>query len=662
MLNFSRFFKTFLLLITIQISVSAFASNQTADDDLEDGIKVPLDKLEDNIGVFKWISPSIGYGYQFMNYPGDPSRYLRREAFKVRLYVESDSGSGNIIAGPKVQSQFIRPFEKTDLIQMGKDFISDAKPYHVDQIPHSALKAKALKTGDYYSFLAQLALQLKATTAAAQGIDFMGLQYKYFVSGDFKIELYRLKDAKVKVILSSLRQRSHSIHGKMKIIPDVDVFGVDEADDALEDLLEVELMDWTFYKHTKGNMFSISYTYDLDTKEGAEAFEALFDSVKWKKKKFSFKASQGSDSIKKDWVANTKPSEEAAIAGTGVVLNSESLLDYIQTGTGLKFDLKVFKINEQRHFMELDYRLRKTPKAPFERFRIGSLAIAKSSQFLFKFLQEFEMSRNAMTIFSLNKNSNIDSFEDFSYRYERTDKKLTTGKGFLGYDERPSIVGQMRRMLPEALHSKVQDFVNIYKPKNKESAYVSMTMSLNPHSLFLMQELTGREIDFVIDDFINNLSAKLDSKKKIDHRYYGLLEIKASLKSHGGSAKSFFSKAKMKRIKQGLKYILTKPKNAQLFEKQWQVYKDLRKNMIFRDIGSALIVRLLQFAASKDDDGMSGLYHFRLRYKSKSSNEHIIEFGDYRRPAYTKALIQDRDRVLNREYNPLHFEEKIFAL
>lgn len=629
-------------------------------------IKVPVDDLAKEANADKWLKPSLGYEFQFMNYPGDPSKYLRKETLNLRLRIPlALQDSLPMSMGPSLKSQFIRPFEKGDLKKIGEDFISDARPYLPTQAPHTPKKALALTEGDYYSFVTNMSFRLSPGTAMLQGIAFAGAHASYIVSGDFKIDVYRLAGTKVKVVASSLRQKSVGFHAQAKLVPDIEVFAIDKIDKIINKQLEVRLMDWNFYQKTIGNLFSVSYTYDLSEEhpEARRAYNHLCNSLTWKRPKLVItnpKVHDPEANERQFWLANIESSRDATLLeNTGVHFNDESEMDYIQTSQGVKFDLVLAGLNHQKHFMEIDYNLRKTPMSPIDRYRIASLTLKRDGNFAFK-LREYKTTRTATVIFGLDEETKIKSFDEITLSYERSDSKLTLGKGgIFAIDERPAIRGQLRKMLPESLHYWEDEMKKKFNPQVNEGSFILMEINYSPEALGLMTTLNPIEIGFVVDAFVDQAIEKLSSGNTLDHKYFGVLELADALKSNGGKVENFFSEQKLNPIKEGLSFIFAPnhDKDPNLDEKRWDRFEKLKSNIVFRDFGSAFLVRMLELAALKNGRNVEDFINFRMRYKSESKPEASIVVGDFVRPEYTQALLRDRNRVLNREYNPAHFAE-----
>ena len=120
---------------------------------------------------------------------------------------------------------------------------------------------------------------------------------------------------------------------------------------------------------------------------------------------------------------------------------------------------------------------------------------------------------------------------------------------------------------------------------------------------------------------------------------------------------SFFSEKKTGNLKKILHYVFHPATNQEMLEKQWVYFRSLKNSMIFRDLGAGIMLRLLERAGDKNKIPFNDLLKFQVEYKADGEDRIFFSAGNYVRPEYTKALLRDRDRVLNRRYNPWHFEE-----
>ena len=214
-----------------------------------------------------------------------------------------------------------------------------------------------------------MAFELSASTAQLKGIAFMGLNANYIISGDFKVDVYRLSGSKVKVVASSLRQKSVGFGAEAKTVPDIEVFGFGLANQLLNNQLRVQVMDWEIYQRDKGNLFSVSYTYDLAEQEGRESYNQLMSLNHWKNINLNVTNIRGrSEQLRSRnfWVADLSYSRLYAHEDfPGVVQHNESELDFVTRSSGIEFDIRLANRNRQRNFMEIDYQIRKGPEAKF---------------------------------------------------------------------------------------------------------------------------------------------------------------------------------------------------------------------------------------------------------------------------------------------------------
>ncbi len=626
--------------------------------DSEPTLEVPLGQLNDMGAESRWIKPSIGYEFQFANYPGDPSRFLMRETLNFRLRLPlSLHNSNSVSLGPKFEAEFIRPFTKSPLPSL-----DEMTPYGPQKAPHSDGKALALKSGDFYSFTTEMAFELSASTAQLKGIAFLGLNASYIISGDFRVDVYRLSGSKVKVVASSLRQKSVGFGVEAKTVPDIEVFGFGLANQLLNNQLRVQVMDWDIYQRYKGNLFSVSYTYDLAEQEGRESYNQLMNLNHWKNINLNVTNMGGRSeelSSRNFWVADLSYSRQYAPEDfPGVVQHNESELDFVTRSSGIEFDIRLANRNRQRNFMEIDYQIRKGPEDPVSRYRIASFTLDRDYQIGIN-LWEKEVSKEALMIMSLDRDSKITGLDELTFHFERSDKKLKVQRGLFAQNELPSFYGQLRKMLPESMHYPyLYQLEEHLKTGWNKGTYVAMDLAFNPEAFQLMQTLSNREIDQVFDNFVNQV---IETQKADNNRFFGDLELQGSLNQHlnaeTGTLESFFSEKKTENLKKILHYVFHPATDQEMLEKQWVYFRSLKNSMIFRDLGAGIMVRLLERAGDKNKIPFNELLKFQVEYKADGEDRIFFSAGDYLRPDYTKALLRDRDRVLNRRYNPWHFEE-----
>ncbi len=181
-----------------------------------------------------------------------------------------------------------------------------------------------------------------------------------------------------------------------------------------------------------------------------------------------------------------------------------------------------------------------------------------------------------------------------------------------------------------------------------------------PLALGVVQQLSFDEISGVIDTFMSYAVPLIVSNKKSERFFYGNLELFPTIDrlKTSGDPKKYFNDAKIRQIKESLYLAFQRTKSAQQNEIQWEIFKDLQRNLIFRDFGSAFLVRLLAYGAKKNPKlTLRDLVYFRARVKVKNENEKLIHIGNHMRSDATVALLTQKDRVMNRSYNTFHFIE-----
>ncbi len=637
--------------------------------DAEPSLEVPTDFISSGLTDGVWTKPKVGYSFQFTNYPGDPDQYLRREKLNLTLAIPVNLVE-NLPArlGPQLTAEFIRPFPKESIPKTAKTFVTKP-PYLPHQVPHNHENAdRVLKPGEYYAFTASMAFQITPSTASATGLNFLNAKMgvsahiRYVVKGDFKVEVYRLADSKVKVIASSLRSRRVGAGIKARFVPDVEVFGFSLLDNLVNNKIEATLMDWNIFDNEKGNVFSVSYIYDLKTDEGKLAYDSLMDPRQWKQPTFKFQKfvkAQLEPTERTFWLADISTSRgyaEENVPGVEHVDHSE--LKFEKDTQGIRFDVKLADSDSRRHYAEIDYSFQPEAGGDVEHYRIANLEVDKDYQILFN-LREAEVRREATAVFDLNDSQQIVGFRELHFFYRREDAKLKETKF---QAEASAIIGQMRKMLPGGgeYTKDIRRLNDLIKPayQNKEGSFVQMEMTLSPEAVLMAQSLTREDISAVVDGFIDFAAPKVASSQRELRYYYGDLELFRALdnmKDKGGH-QVYFSNLKRRKIKENLMFAFQRVISPEQNEAQWEAFKSLQSQVVFRDFGAAILVRLLDRAARKQGKHLRDFIYFNVVVKVKDENEKQIHIGHYSRPAATKALITKKDRVMNRSYSPVHFK------
>lgn len=314
--------------------------------------------------------------------------------------------------------------------------------------------------------------------------------------------------------------------------------------------------------------------------------------------------------------------------------------------------------------MEIDYRYKPSPSAPDENFRIASMEVNKDYQFgVLTNFREADSRREVHVIFGLDEEEKIASFDEIFFNFRRSDKSLTSGQGLLGRNEPEYLVGQLRKMLPPSQFGLyLPQFLRILSPGIGKGVFTSMELIFKPESLKLLQGLSPAEISEEVDSMTAELIEKLKSRHFVDYVWFGDLEMRGAVdqaRNNQGGVEAFFSDRKMNKIKTSLSRAFSPNENPDFYESQWAAFKELRNSVVFRDLGSGYLVRLLEKAVHKNGNRphILDLFYLRITVRAEGQPTRLVHAGQYQRPEYTEALIERRDRILNRNYSLQHFLE-----
>lgn len=669
----SEVFKRLVLTLTIGVTlgytgpVSANSARETITDQLVDReVQVPFPKIE--LSKSKWTRVRGRYELGFFPHR-DVEKYYRRESLDISLLLGSamdDHLSVNF--GPSVKAEFVRPFYRRDLLRDKKNNpYSNVSLYRPGDAPHSADKALALTPGEYYSFTARLGFQISGKDALGTGIAFIGPSATYAVHGDFKLTVYRMGGSKVKVIASSKNEKRIRLGGRLRTLPDIDVFSVNAINNLAESALEVNLIDWQAINYAKGSLYSVSFDYDLRKAQARRAFEKLMDlnNYKWKELKVLNPLRKHKGPSTKKVLFGKIELSEAALSqdGSGVERDYVSTANYTSQGSSLSFDIIAAKTKFEKNYLEMDYQIKRNNQKNFRHYKVASYTMGRDYR-IGRHWRESDIVREGNVIFKMNSLNQITQFEEISFSYYRADVKLKSQSCLLCQDELPYVLGQIRKMLPASWYSEMK-LEKRFSHVIGRRTVIDLDVTISPRALDLMQSLTSQEIDQEVDRFANILVNGMDGE--YGELYFGQLSLAANLEGQRQRARQasrdefVFSEAdflakQLKSTKEGFQDILRRAETPAELLQQWSNFNRLRGKRVFRELFSGLTVRLLQKAARKHNQNLKNLMQARFVLQAEGVSKQEVTLGNFKPDKFNQVIMRDRDRILNRNFNPAYFD------
>jgi hypothetical protein len=625
---------------------------------IEHEVKVSHDQ---NLFESDWFNVRGKYTVGFKKHHNDIEKYYRYEQLDFSaLLRESLGGHVSASFGPSAQASFIRPFYRDDLFKRKTDDGFMVSLYTPFAAPHTAEKAKELREGEYYIFTARLGFGISASDAMATGIAFAGPRAGYALAGDFRLQVYVLGNNRVRVTASSLNERSLNIGGSIRLVPDIDVFSFDKANDLVNDTLEVTAFDWTAYSSSKGSLYSIEFTYDLDAPEAEAAYNQLMDISEYKFRDFRvlnpIRNHQG-EVIRRILAGKILDSERAALqAGSGVDKGTVSSASFERQGNSLGVDVHLADYRQSKNYLEMDYTATRGTDPTVHRYKIASLQMLKDYKVFINW-KEADQTREATMIFKLNEAQEITSFEEMNVGYRRADVTFKSencenlcqvAPFLLRQNEFPGVIGHVRKIIPPEWFEQYQIYARMTHAVGREML-LNIDIYYGPKALEIIQNLSANDIELIVEGYhymykLNKVPSDANQRRG-GRSYYGLPHPRTGTNN-------------VRRISEKMVDLFLGGNSAAEIQARWEELKGLNNNRNFRTAFSGLIPRLLEMAVirngqTKLEDIMS--VHFNLQIKDRDN--HVLKMGNYESSEFNRSLIRDRNRVLNRNFNPSYFDD-----
>lgn len=150
------------------------------------------------------------------------------------------------------------------------------KPYSPLRLPLTAERAlEKIEAGDFVTIPVRLNLATGLYVSTTGTLDAGARVYK-FIAGDFIINVFRMKDNKVRLRLASQSQDGTGISGGAEL--DISYFGVSAVDSTLGKIIDLDLID-AGYTKSKGKQYLVDYIFDLNDPDARDAYDDILSST-----------------------------------------------------------------------------------------------------------------------------------------------------------------------------------------------------------------------------------------------------------------------------------------------------------------------------------------------------------------------------------------------
>lgn len=225
------------------------------------------------------LAGAIGFSTRY-RYEVEPSHnkgfYTRVDGWKLKMSLKPGDLIGGLDAplffsidkGASVY--FVRQFTKQ------KDALK-ALPYTFNKLPLTAKIAKEkLIPGDLVQIPTKMSLAFGASSGQLANNVNAGVSLVKTLSGEFFINIFRMKDNHVRVRIIS--KKANNTGANVGAGLEFNIFGVRIFDNFVERIIETDLAKVGFGKQ-KGEQFIVDYVFDLDSSDGIKAYNEILNSA-----------------------------------------------------------------------------------------------------------------------------------------------------------------------------------------------------------------------------------------------------------------------------------------------------------------------------------------------------------------------------------------------
>jgi len=560
------------------------------------------------------LAGAVGFSTKY-KYEVEPSHkagfYTRVDEWKLKVNLRP----GDIIKG--LAAPIFFNIEKGENILFIRQFKKQkkaliAKPYTILRLPLNAQLAKEkLRPGDLVQIPTTMSLAFGAGTGKALNIVDAGVSVVKALSGEFFFNIFRMKNnhVRVRIISKKMNNRNLGVGAELEF----DIFGIRILDNVVEKLIETDLAKLDFGKN-KGEQFILDYIFDLNDKAAIAAYNEIL-SATYKLKELEIMR----EFIRKKGLGNTL---------FHIFEKSERLALQDQNETSKRAE-RLFK--------------------GFNQFK-GNNRELKFGAIITSFMKETVYRKNILA------EENLDgSLNKFIYHTITANKGRKFGLGPLSLKERANKT--IFAILPEKIASSKTDFADLGFSFNisdsilrvREQKYLKRDLKMNLPK-YVEDQLNWHPFARRIKNAKVNIEVYINGAAFINVQQKSRKELKRIitkfLKMHEREGKTFGEVATNTTLEtiflRNLNEYYEKRKLAKVLhkalygkisaEKRVDLIMSLKKNSVFRKIGFAVILSLL------DERDLTELTYTKLKISGKKIAIIYFEDGVRNIPSVYKQL------------------------
>ena len=622
-----------------------------------------------DISVIDGIKTSLEYRYELE--PSYASGYYTR-VDKWRLKSDIDPGTLlssttgatpiNLNIRANTEVIFVRQFKK-------QTKAATAIPITLYHLPVNWKRVLKLPVGTFVSIPTKLNLTVGAGLAATSGAVSGSIGGHFIVSGQFLIQIFRLKDKEVRIKLIAVKSKGAGINIGANFGPPIEVFKVDILDNEIKGLVKTDFFKAGLTK-TKGDMFIVDFKLNMEHPEAQKAFDHIMGStLKFRTLKILNPFTR-SKRVGELLVTDLGPCQRIFEEDREKPEN-ERRIDRIFKGQN-KYKQNDFNIKIGFHLFKLQNKITSSENfiTYFDRYD-------KQSYFLFRTFTEYERNealfgyfkdkkeRGSFILFEADKKGEIlkEGFSDFALYHEFKEKNFTRKeqlkvKKFL----KSNLPGKLMKEIPwDKLISPVKlpyppadnsdedmifDFGDFFRKPKQRGARVFFQLLFNENAFAQMKNLSKDFISFMLDGAVE--------KYRFENPYSVIFEDN---EDHSLNYNVDINKEKKVIVKALVKIFTMGNLSKYSRRKKVKMFMKLQQNPVFKRICYGFLLSLLNPDTLKD----SIQFNFWWSSRNLKDDCHVV-FGEnphselYNSLVFIKSVLENRSFDLRLVgYNPGDF-------
>lgn len=509
------------------------------------------------------------------------------------------------------------------------------RPYTMYNLPLTAEKAiTRLTPGDFVAFEGKINLIVSLGIDTVQGHFDLGASTHAFLSGNFIVHLFRMKDNKMRVKLIGVRSNGLGANAGIGI-DDFEVVGMRLIDNRLE-----KWLSFTPLKADAGlrknDVVMLDYVFALDNPTAAQAYDSLMQNKVILKDIKILNPTASRHDLTQTLLADLTDVEEVAVEDVSLPVEQKRIERIFKgSSEGLhrdaktRFALTFFRFEAGRAYGQnkvLSYDAAENPQY----FLLDTFAQHKKSKLLFGLFGDETL-----------VTSNLLFTTDESWKPERF-LTLTSGNEMKIRDLSAKDFREIQKIVHETLGE--NHFTRIPwnqwdNTKNKRiNAYFKQEVFFNPQALSSLPQMSE---ELIAENFKTHLKQKGPPRS-----YPGLLDkIPKNMISNWVS---FFT-GDIRKVAQNLELIISPQTTV---ETRLKAFEELQKIELWRERGLGFLISLIP------ENKQHSMFRYKMVLTAKDEKPLIYEFGYFAEEKIYQALMYIQNIIHNRSFDMRLFREK----